>query len=540
MVSVETIQFTLLNVTDGDEHYYRLLPDIHPDDERSMSMRLAMRQLCEADDPVTYWENAAPRSALVGKVAATLFSKIMIVFPDTWQMKVSTAIQAYLDALFDVDVTKLTLAELRTIARYLASTTTYLPLRDLGLLALADDVSSAIAHYLQYGDVPEYFDHYSQIGEFEVDNRTIIATATSIRDIDVPSPFRSTNPLLIKQPSIVLSSSSVCVDDSDGVQITRALRNASTSIIYEYMKKAKEGFTPTGLTFFKHSALSDHVIALPEDVCEYVINNVTYTMRPIVHEFFRRCMVHLRLFCRMKREVEAPSPFDVVLPLDPAMVVGKSIVNDGTAFSRKAEKLVVLFMAMYTQGQIPKELFGWSADMSLYPELQDSKVSQLKGTHFFSDASLFESIVDSIDRWVDDSVIGKPWHKTIFYNSRMSMYLQHSRIGGGESKIVVDDPLPPLGPKLASIIEYPPLKVSAMKHTEDDTAVWSYVADALNEASHDKFRLSVCSPTPGTVAPPATPQNERVDRGRSRGRGRRGNGRGRRGPRTPGAGNRGH
>jgi hypothetical protein len=190
--------------------------------------------------------------------------------------------------------------------------------------------------------------------------------------------------------------------------------------------------------YFKHRETSDHTFVLPEVPRQYASKgygkNTPVTMTPIVHEFLRRCIVHLRNFCKMRDGVSAP--IDVPCNLAPLLVVGKSLSSMDSACVPRLEKMIVLMMSMYTNGVIPSVIRGiWMNG--------DKPVKNM------NDSEAFMTIYNMIDSVIIDDVCGKDWCSSLFYHSKMEKYYCGARLAGCES-LVVDYAIP----KVAYLVDY--------------------------------------------------------------------------------------
>jgi hypothetical protein len=228
--------------------------------------------------------------------------------------------------------------------------------------------------------------------------------------------------------------------------------------------------------------MSDHIFAVPDEVRTYVAPGLEVPLKPVVHEFIRRAIVHMRLFSKMKDGFRAP--IDVPLNLAPIMVVGKALNSDAAFMYSKIQKIIVLIMSMYTNGVLPRDVVDiWKSN----------------GRNL-CDVDAFAYILENIDRWIIDDVVGKNWHPVLFYHSRMEPYYIGARLAGCSAEIV----------KAGTVVDTPSKFVWAEER-------W---ADAVGEPpiveKDDVGDVAIIAP----ALPPRDNVAKTQVRGRGRGRGR--------------------
>jgi hypothetical protein len=196
------------------------------------------------------------------------------------------------------------------------------------------------------------------------------------------------------------------------------LKSFTVEVVHAYTKLSSE-VAPADLSFsyIREHPLSECILVYPDIVCEYDYDNgKIMKFTPLVHEFIRRAIRHIRLFIRAPRGV---IPFDQVLPLDPIMIIGKSAMKLPSRERIFFNKFCILVICMYTNAKFPSEAI----------KLLES-VKQ--------DKDRFAVIVENIDNWITDYAATLEWGPKLLYSESALPPLSCARFGGCDSQLAIE------------------------------------------------------------------------------------------------------
>jgi hypothetical protein len=451
--SLNAFKFNIIQIDDlsSTGNQYKIVPTIvkgRPRIEKGSISTKAMLGRLTCDDwfeVYKRYENNVVTMVNNSSIDGTL-RKLASVHKDDYMIRFCRAVQHYISTIVGKDLTCLNADEVIDVVASILDNIIDIPVSDLSMIAISDNFESTVEVYALGGCPGEYYDTTSHVMDID-DDISVYATDVvpnkNSKSGFAPAPLsQGVVSLCTKEPSLVVAwKDPNSKDDIQSVMPVSKILPASREIYMSYMSKSgidTHECSEMPLTFYKHTHLANHVIALPNVVRDYSYNDreglkQMITLTPIINEFIRKVVRHMRMLS--KKDSTGHAPFDVILPIDPIMTIGKSMRSLPIKTQKIVSKFCFMALCMYGNGELP---------LPLYKFLHDNQDG-------ISDLVRISYIIYNINDWISESVCSTLWHPIFMISSHMKGLYVGSRFSGAETVMVCSKPVS----LVASICETP-------------------------------------------------------------------------------------
>jgi hypothetical protein len=198
------------------------------------------------------------------------------------------------------------------------------------------------------------------------------------------------------------------------------LRNLERDIFLTYSRRSGETSEAPRFTFFSHNHSHRHSFMIPDVLRTYTCLGLEepIILKPVINEFIRRFIRHLRLASR-------GHVVDTIWPLDPIMIVSRSVSGLDAATRLFVDQFLALAVMFYTSLRLPS---------SLSRELHLMATRQIPN----GDEDRFRFIYINIKDWFTSSVSRMFYPKCFFIDQRCESFYKDVNFTG--SNFLLYDP----------------------------------------------------------------------------------------------------